>query len=326
LADAQKAVATARSAITKESTDYAPLTPVYPPTSTGRRLALARWLTDRDNPLTARVAVNHLWMRHFGAPLVPTVFDFGLNGRPPTHPALLDWLAVELRERGWSLKALHRLIVTSRAYRMQSTAGGADDPNLAADPANVFLWRMNARRMEAEAVRDNVLHVAGSLDATLGGPDLDPASDLLSRRRSLYFRHAKEKRMTFLRLFDSANVNSCYRRTDSVMPQQALALANSGLGLDQARLLAARLRADSEEAFIGAAFERVLGRTPTAEERSTCVHYLTEQSARLADARRLAAFASGPPAAVKPSADPRQRARENLVHVLFNHNDFLTIR
>ncbi|MDR3633815.1 MAG: PSD1 and planctomycete cytochrome C domain-containing protein [Isosphaeraceae bacterium] len=325
LDEARKAAETARVAQAKESTDYSPLGPVYPASSTGRRLALARWLARRENPLTARVAVNHVWARHFGEPLVPTVFDFGLNGRPPTHPALLDWLAVELMDRGWSLKALHRQIVTSPAYRMDSAGDRRDDPNHAVDPANAYLWRMNPRRMEAETVRDNVLHVAGNLDPALGGADLDPDSGLSSRRRSLYFRHAKEKRMTFLRLFDSANVNSCYRRTESVMPQQALALANSPLALDQSRLLAAKLSGD-DATFVIAAFERVLGREPTSDEQAACTQYLSEQASRLVDKAHLSAFASGPPGAVKPSGDPRQRARENLVHVLMNHNDFLTIR
>ena len=124
VAEAKKALEGVRESLAKDSTEYTPLGRVYPAASTGRRLALARWLTSRENPLTARVAVNHLWLRHFAAPLVPTVFDFGLNGRAPSHPALLDWLAVELMERGWSLKAVHRLLVTSRAYRMESSSGG----------------------------------------------------------------------------------------------------------------------------------------------------------------------------------------------------------
>src|ERR671920_1717368 len=98
-------------------------------TSTGRRLALARWIADRKNPLTARVAVNHIWLRHFGSPLVPTVFDFGLNGKRPTHPELLDWLAVELMDSGWQMKSLHRLIVTSNVYRMQSSSHNPEDAN-----------------------------------------------------------------------------------------------------------------------------------------------------------------------------------------------------
>ena len=227
LKNAQAAVAAARKSAQEDAASYPPLSPVYPPSSTGRRRALARWITHRDNPLAARMAVNQIWMHHFSAPLVPSVFDFGRNGKPPTIPELLDWLAVELKSSGWRLKPLHRLIVTSACYRMESAAGGPDDPNIARDPANVYYWRMNPRRMEAEAVRDNVLSVAGSLDRTVGGPDLDPELGMKSLRRSLYFRHAKEKRVTFLRLFDSPNVLSCYRRSDSVMPQQALALANS---------------------------------------------------------------------------------------------------
>ncbi len=114
------------------------------------------------------MAVNQIWMHHFDTPLVPSVFDFGRNGKPPAIPALLDWLAVQLRTEGWRMKPIHRLIVTSAAYRMESTSGGPDDPNLARDPANIYYWRMNPKRMEAEAVRDNVLHVAGNLDQSPG--------------------------------------------------------------------------------------------------------------------------------------------------------------
>ncbi|WP_169977362.1 PSD1 and planctomycete cytochrome C domain-containing protein [Tautonia rosea] len=308
---------------------YSPFGPVRPATSTGRRLALAHWITDRHNPLTARVAVNHIWMRHFGEPLVESVFDFGINGSAPSHPELLDWLAVELIESGWSLKHLHRLIVTSQAYRMQSWSD-PDHPNTRIDSQNRFLWRMNPRRMESELVRDNVLRVAGSLDPTLGGPDLAPESALDTPRRSLYFRHAKEKRSTFLKLFDSANVTSCYRRDVSVAPQQALALSNSSLTLGQARLLAGKLSEELSEntdpSFIALAFEQVLGRAPSPEERDACLNYLQTQPDRLADAEALTPFESGPESAVPPSTDPHQRARQNLVHVLMNHSDFLTIR
>jgi hypothetical protein len=210
---------------------------------------------------------------------------------------------------------------------------------------------MNPKRMEAEAVRDNILLVAGNLDLTLGGPDLDPDAGPTSSRRSLYFRHAKEKRVVFLRLFDSANVLSCYRRSESVVPQQALALANSPLTLAQARLLARSLVAETvpvadpaaaaapregaassspplppDPKFVTAAFERVLGREPTAEEHAACELYLQEQTRRLSQPASLTLFGAGPDVSVKPSADPALRARENLVHVLMNHNDFVTIR
>ncbi|RUL83961.1 DUF1553 domain-containing protein [Tautonia sociabilis] len=330
LAEASKAVEEASKAIDGPlPSDYSPFAPIRPRTSTGRRRALAEWITARDNPLAARVAVNHVWMRHFGTPLVESVFDFGINGKPPSHPELLDWLAVELMDSGWSLKHLHRLIVSSRAYQMRSSAP-LDHPNVATDPENRWYWRMNPRRMESELVRDNVLHVAGSLDPMLGGPDLDPESALATARRSLYFRHAKEKRATFLKLFDSANVTSCYRRDVSVAPQQALALANSTLSRSQARVLTARLieecGGDEDASFVTVAFEQVLGRAPDADERDACLAYLREQADRLADPAALSAFDRGPEPPVMPSDDPSRRARENLVHVLINHSDFVTIR
>jgi hypothetical protein len=319
-----------QQAVRQEAAAYSPLTPQYPRTSTGRRLALARWITDAANPLTARVAINHIWMRHFSTPLVGTVFDFGVNGSAPTNPALLDWLARELVDSGWRMKPIHRLMVTSAAYQMRTTAEGPRDPNLAADPGNRLYWRMNARRMEAEAVRDNLLWLTGGLDLTMGGPELDPDKAMTSPRRSLYFRHSKEKRAPFLRMFDSSNVTSCYRRTESVVPQQALALANSPISLAQARLLTAQLEqaatAPVDDArFIAAAFERVLGRAPGPQEQETCAAFLESQARRLGESSRLSAFPKGPGAGVAPAADASKRAREDLVHVLFNHNDFVMI-
>jgi mono/diheme cytochrome c family protein len=302
---ARTALDAARTALAKADAAYTPLGPTYPATSTGRRLALARWISSRENPLVARVAVNHIWMRHFGTPLVSTVSDFGSNGKPPTHPELLDWLAVEFMDRGWSLKAIHRLIVTSQAYQMHSTAEDASAADLTGDPENRFLWRQNPRRMEAEAVRDNVLAVVGALDPAVGGPDLDPALGETSPRRSLYFRHAKEKRMTFLRLFDSPSVVSCYRRSESVVPQQALALVNSTLTLEKSRLLARKLSNEIGEGddarFANEAFTRILGRSATDQERVQCLDFLA-------------------------ATPDKQTARSDLVHVLFNHNDFVTIR
>jgi hypothetical protein len=299
--------------------------PSYPAESSGRRLALARWIADSSNPLTARVAMNQLWMRHFGKPIVPTVFEFGKHGRPPSHPALLDWLAVEFMDRKWSLKAMHRLLVTSAAYRMDSAPEAA---SLKIDPENKWVWRMNPRRMEAECVRDSVLYLSGALDLTRGGPDLDQTQGLEIPRRSLYFRHAAEKQMGFLTLFDGASVTECYERTESVVPQQALAMANSVLVLEKSRLLAASLarEAPGAEDFVATAFERILSRLPTAAERQECLAFLGAQKDLLAGAVGLRPFAGGVAVKVAPSADPAQRAREDLVQVLFNHNDFVMIR
>ncbi|MCA9268765.1 MAG: DUF1553 domain-containing protein, partial [Planctomycetales bacterium] len=185
LAAAKTALDAARQAVERDDTTYASLrgalktlennleneasrSKPFPTTSTGRRTALANWIAAESNPLTARVAVNHIWSRHFGRPLVATVFDFGRKGNPPSHPELLDWLAVELVENDWSMKHLHRLIVLSNAYRMSSSQAGVSSATLQADPDNRFYWRMNPIRMEAQAVRDSLLHLAGDLDLTMG--------------------------------------------------------------------------------------------------------------------------------------------------------------
>src|SRR5262249_30452056 len=161
------------------------------------------WLCDRQNPLTARVAVNHMWARHFGRPLVENPQDFGVRTKPPAQQALLDWLAVEFMAHNWSLKWMHRLMVTSAAYRMESSSRDSRaTENITTDPENQFYWRMNPRRMEAEVVRDALLYLSGELDATLGGPPLDCRTGTDSPRRSLYYRYSRDDKMDFLTTFD----------------------------------------------------------------------------------------------------------------------------
>ncbi|QDU75817.1 Planctomycete cytochrome C [Bremerella volcania] len=312
-----------------DAIEYSSIGTAYPPKSTGRRSALASWITDRRNPLTARVAVNHIWMRHFGEPLVENVFDFGLRSPKPEHVDLLDWLAVEFMESDWSMKHLHRLILTSAAYRRASSVSGEEFmANRAQDPDNRLLWRSNIQRLDAESIRDSVLHVAGRLDRTLGGPDIDFDQGEKVYRRSLYFRHAYEKQMQMLVTFDAAAPNECYRRSQSVIPQQALALSNSSLVVEQSRRLAARLSGEVPEAegFIRAAFESILCRDCTVEELAACQEFLVSQTERLSYSGELTPIASGAKAGVPAADDSAQRARENLVHVLFNHNDFVTVR
>ena len=283
----------------------------FPTTSTGRRSALAKWMTEGNNPLTARVAVNHLWLRHFGKPLVPTVFDFGRKGTPPTHPELLDWLAVELRESGWSMKHLHRLIVTSATYRMSSASVTASS-NRTIDPENRAYWRMNSVRMESQAIRDSLLSLAGDLDPTMGGPSVPV--DAATSRRSLYFVHSHNDQQKFLSIFDDASVLECYRRAESILPQQALALQNSQLALTAAEKITARLDTPENATdgdFLRAAFEAILGQSPTAEERIECALALRELQALASKEKR---------------ATPGRHARTTLVHALLNHNDFVTIR
>jgi mono/diheme cytochrome c family protein len=332
LAEATKKLAVAVDAATLNEAKYEPIGPTYPKTSTGRRVALADWITDPRNPRTARVAANHIWLRHFGEAIVPSVENFGLNGKQPSHPELLDWLASELVENDWSMKHLHRHIVLSRTYRL-SSAAAENSPNRKSDPENRFLWRANSRRMEAEVVRDCVLACAGKLDLTRGGPDVPHTDGATTLRRSLYFRITPDDRMKFLELFDVANPNACYRRSDSVVPQQALALTNSALPLEMSRHLARQLaeattgkdREVANRKFIEAAFEQTMSRRPTTVEVEFCRKFLDRQTQVLASAE-LTAFPGVTVAKVPPSTDNELRAKENLIHVLYCHNDFVTIR
>jgi hypothetical protein len=214
-------------------------------------------------------------------------------------------------DRDWSMKAMHRLIVTSNTYRMASTSDPAD---AAIDKDNTYLWHMPTRRMDAEVVRDCLFWLAGNLDLTQGGPDIDAKKGLTVPRRSIYFRHAAEKRMEFLTIFDGPGVTECYERRESVMPQQALALSNSELAHQQARRLTQMLTSKSygdAVTFITAAFEQVLSRPPTSEETSECLAFLKELVERYAS---------------QSAIDSAERAKVSLVHVLMNHNDFLTVR
>jgi mono/diheme cytochrome c family protein len=279
----------------------------FQPQSSGRRTALANWITDRRNPLAARVAVNHLWMRHMGQPLVPTVFDFGRKGTPPTQPELLDWLASEFMDHGWSMKHLHAVIVNSAAYRMSSSLAGADVA-MARDPENHFWWRRVPIRMESQLVRDSLLSMAGVLDATRGGPSVPAAQQATSTRRSLYFFHSNNERNLFLTMFDEALVKDCYRREQSIVPQQALALSNSQLALDAADQIAKRLSEPSvaDDVFVRDAFRVVTGIQPSKEE--------------------VAASLSALEAWAKLPNGSTATARAHLVWALINHNDFVTLR
>jgi hypothetical protein len=279
--------------------------------SSGRRSALADWITDPRNPLTARVAVNHLWMRHLGTPLVATVFEFGRKGAPPTHPELLDWLAAELVSSGWDMKHLHRLIVTSATYRLGSSVRGGE-ANVTRDPDNRYWWRRNPIRIEAQVVRDALLAHAGQLDLTRGGPPVPPGEQADSRRRSLYFFHSNNDHNLFLSMFDDAGVKECYRRNQSIVPQQALALTNSRLVHDSAPAIAARLSGRQSDAeFVRRAFRVLLGTPPNPAELDAALGSLGEW-------RRLNPSPGGGEAA--------GRARAHLVWALLNHNDFVTLR
>lgn len=285
---------------------------VFPKQSSGRRKALADWITSKENPLTARVAVNHIWTRHFGEPLVANVFDFGLKGATPTQVRLIDYLAHEFIASGWSMKQIHRRIVMSEAYRRSSSLLGAEE-NLKRDPDNKYLWRRNPIRIESQAVRDSLLSLAGTLDVTLGGPPVMASEQEESKRRSLYFFHSNNERNMFLQTFDEAMVKECYRREQNIIPQQALALSNSKLVLDAVPSIAARLinRAKEEDDFILLAFEQLLGVRATSAEVNACKKAMEHW-------RQLPDEGLG--------AGTGQRDRIMLVWTLINHNDFVTVR
>jgi hypothetical protein len=265
-----------------------------------RRLALANWITHSENPLTARVIVNRLWHHHFGQGLVTTPSDFGLGGDKPSHPELLDFLARELITHGWSLKHVHRLIVTSAAYRQQSGFGfSRNDAAKAAatlDSANRLLWRQNPRRLDAESLHDAVLAVSGKLNPQRGGPGFKdfnyteayaPIYDYITPdspelwRRSIYrfvVRTTPHRFMTTLDCPDPANLTPARMQTTTAL--QALTLSNNDFMLRQARYLATRIENEASDtaARIRRAFELCFQRPPSAAELQAAQALVTGQS------------------------------------------------
>ena len=272
------------------------------PDSTGRRAALAEWLTRPDHPLTARVAVNRAWQGHFGTGLVATPSDFGTLGDKPSHPDLLDWLAADFVEHGWSLKRLHRQIVTSATYRQSALAAP-----VAGDGENRLLARMPTKRLDAEQVRDAMLAASGELKLEGRGPAADPGTP----KRAVYTRQKRNAPDALLAAFDAADgMASCARRNVTVTPTQSLLLLNGDAVSGRAAAFARRVMpADGRDAGRGveSAFRLAFGRPPTTEEASEARQFLLDQvgSARLVTPeRRLAAWA-------------------DFCHMLLNANEFL---
>jgi hypothetical protein len=320
-------------------------------TSTGRRLALARWLTRPDNPLTARVIVNRLWQHHFGRGIVATPSDFGVRGEPPSHPELLDWLATELVAQGWRLKPIHRLMVTSSAYRQASVMTPADvaSKQAADDPENTLLWRMNRRRLEAESLRDAMLAVTGELNPKAGGPGVlvpiekevedlifteaevvdlwpetaDPSEHL---RRSLYLFRKRNVRYPMFDAFDAPDTQTaCPQRAVSTHALQALVMLNSDFAAGRAKALAGRLFREargSTDARIALAYEVVLARDPKAREFEQARAFLRAQTEFLRDRARDAQ----PLARVTDEIDPAEAAAwVDFALAMLNRNEFLYV-
>jgi len=252
--------------------------------TSGRRLAFARWLTQPEHPLTARVLVNRLWLHHFGQGLVATPDNFGRTGALPSHPELLDWLATEFTAQGWSIKKLHRLIMTSTTYRQMSRI----DPVAHAaakklDPDNRMLWRQRLRRLEAEAMRDAVLAVAGDLNPQMFGPpvpmqrqgnarrlevgEIVVAADASGNRRSIYLQVRRSQPLTFLQLFDQPVIETnCTRRETSTVASQALTLLNSDFMIRQAEMFAERVLKENPGSPGAHALLLAFGRHATDQE------------------------------------------------------------
>ena len=259
-----------------------------------RRAALARWITERDNPLTWRSIVNRVWQYHFGRGIVDSPNDFGRMGQQPTHPELLDWLAAEFRDNGQSFKALHRLIVTSATYR-QSSAHNEQAAEI--DGGNQYLWRMARRRLSAEEIRDSILAVSGKLDLKMGGPGyylfvlektahsphyeyhlFDP-EDEATHRRSVYRFIVRSQPDPFMTTLDCADSSqSTPRRDETLTSLQALSLLNNRFNLSMAGHFAKRLSSEHEKLpnQVEAAFRLVTGRSPAAAEREQLVAYAKE--------------------------------------------------
>jgi len=289
------------------------------------RLALAAWIADSANPLTARVMANRIWQHHFGRGIVLTPSDFGHQGQTPSHPELLDYLARRFVESGWSIKAVHRLVMLSRTYQLAST----DDPNnLKVDPNNENLWKFSRRRLDAESIRDAMLAVSGQLDRSVGGPH--PFPDQRSwdftqhkpfkavyetNRRSVYLMTQRIQRHPYLASFDGPDTNaSTAQRVTSTTPLQALYLMNDLFVHDQARHFAARLIAEqpADPGRLDRAHRLALGRSPSPIEVTQCESYLEHIRAKLA-------------AAGVAAADIDRHAWESFARAIFRTSEFVYI-
>ena len=295
--------------------------------TSGYRLGLAQWLTSRDHPLTARVMVNRVWHHLMGRGIVATPGNFGRNGSPPSHPELLDWLAVDFMENGWSVKRLIRTIMTSSVYR-QALRQPNGAPGVAVDPQNLLLWRMNLKRLEAETLRDAILAASGRLDRSLGGTpallEFDAAglqtvggeepNTRNPLRRSLYILARRNYPLNFLEAFDYPKVTvNCTRRVNSVTPIQSLTLMNDPFVVEEAGHLARRVRdlaGESPEDRVRMAYRLTLSRQPEPEELRIGQEHLRKQE-------RNYLFANATPEKAS------EAALSNLCQTLFATNEFL---
>ncbi len=284
-------------------TEYVFPTPPPGAQTTWRRRGFAEWIASPSNPLTARVMVNRIWQHHFGEGIVRTPSNFGKMGEAPSHPELLDWLAAQFVRSGWSVKAMHRLMMNSQLYRMSSNDNMAD---VRIDPENRYFWRMPRERLEAEIIRDSILAAAGTLNRTIGGPCVfpyispeifqasshrtwpgKPDDDPSVWRRSLYVYSKRSIRYPLFEAYDQPNlINTCDRRNRSTIAPQALLLMNNNFVITQARFFADRLRKEAggnAGAQVDRAFLIALGRLPSQTEKTSSLAFLNGAPDRLAE-------------------------------------------
>jgi hypothetical protein len=252
--------------------------------TTGRRTALAEWITARDNPLPSRVLANRLWQQHFGHGLCESPSDFGKLGQPPSHPELLDWLASELLDGGWSMKRLHRLMVSSRTYR-QASHGPEVAASVAKDPANKWLARMPVRRLSAEQIRDAAIAVTGEIDMRGGGEGGDWGK---TTRRAIYLKVYRNKQDATLEVFDAADgIFTTPVRNVTTTPTQSLFMINGPWMILRAKALARRLESEPSstlEEKVVSAYSLAIGHPPSADEARVSLEFLQNHPAQEADA------------------------------------------
>ncbi len=277
------------TALITAKNSYQVSTPPKGSVTSGRRTALAKWLTSPENPLFARVMVNRIWQHHFGTGLVATVDNLGQSGAKPSHPELLDYLAVEFMQKGWSIKSLHRTIMHSAVYR-QSSVPRKELASI--DPDNRMLAHFSVQRLDAEAVRDAMLQISGELDVISGGPAVPSKrtaegivviedSTTGAFKRSIYLQQRRTQVVTFLQLFDAPSiVTTCGTRSPSTVPLQSLVLLNSEFARGRSKAFAIRLATGAGNSLnkrLDLAYQLTCARLPTSEERSLCETFLTSQ-------------------------------------------------
>jgi hypothetical protein len=317
--------------------------------TSGRRLALAKWLTNRNQPLTARVLVNRVWMHHFGRGIVNTPGEFGRLGEAPTHPELLDWLAAEFMDKGWSLKNLHRSILLSTTYRQSAKRETSND---AIDPDNQLLHRQNLKRLEAEVVRDAILSVSGKLSTKGFGPPVPICENEVGQivvgkgtkdlargtvveealpegeiyRRSVYVQVRRSMPVGVLETFDPAMLEpNCERRASSTATPQSLLLLNSEFIVEQSRFLAERLTKDAgndRKAQVIRAWRLAYGMEPNEAAIRAAVTFVEGQ---LVSFKSLPMPKVDPKGKAPPPIDPEIRALAMFCQALLSSNRFLYV-